>query len=33
MDAETYKKTCADFEKEAKEDPDRHKDVLTYKGY
>ncbi len=33
MDAESYRKTCADFDKEAKEDPDRHKDVLNYKGY
>jgi Protein of unknown function (DUF2846) len=33
LDAESYKKTCADFDKEAKEDPDRHKDVLNYKGY
>jgi hypothetical protein len=28
-----YDKTAADFDREAKEDPGRHKDVLEYKGY
>jgi hypothetical protein len=33
MKKEDYDKTVADFEDEAKNDPDRHKDVLEYKGY
>jgi hypothetical protein len=28
-----YKETVADFEKEAKETPDKHKNILEYKGY
>jgi hypothetical protein len=33
MDAKDYNETKADFEKEVKEDPKRHKDILEYKGY
>jgi hypothetical protein len=33
MDPDDYQETKADFEKEAKDDPDRHKDMLEYKGY
>ncbi len=33
MKKDDYDKTVADFDREAKEDPNRHKDVLEYKGY
>ncbi len=33
MEAKDYNETKADFEKEVKEDPKRHQDVLEYKGY
>jgi len=33
MKKEDYDKTAADFDREAKENPDRHKDVLEYKGF
>jgi hypothetical protein len=32
MDAKDYEETKADFEKEIKADPNRHKDILEYKG-
>jgi len=33
MKEEDYKKTCADFDKEAAEDPERHKDMLNLQGF
>ena len=33
MEVKDYNETKADFEREVKEDPNRHKDVLEYKGY
>jgi hypothetical protein len=33
LDPKDYQETKADFEKEVKEDPARHKDTLEYKGY
>jgi hypothetical protein len=33
MKQDTYNQTVADFEKEVKEEPSRHQDVLEYKGY
>ncbi len=33
MDKKDYEEAKADFEKEVKEDPARHKDTLSYKGY
>lgn len=33
MDPEDYQETKADFDDEAINDPDRHKDVLNYPGY
>jgi len=33
MNAKSYEETKADFEREAKEDPKRHKNILEYRGY
>jgi hypothetical protein len=33
MEAKDYNETKADFEKEVKEDPKRHKNILEYKGF
>ncbi|MSQ82105.1 MAG: hypothetical protein EXR77_04195 [Myxococcales bacterium] len=33
MEANDYKEAIDDFEKETKEDPDRHKDTFNYKGF
>jgi hypothetical protein len=33
LDKETYDETVADYEKELKDKPDRHKDMINLKGY
>ena len=33
MEANDYKEAIDDFEKETREDPDRHKDTLNYDGF
>lgn len=33
LDKETYDETVADYEKELKEDPDRHKNMINLKGF
>jgi hypothetical protein len=33
MDESDYKETCADFDKEASEDPEKHKDMLNLQGF
>lgn len=33
MKEEDYKQTCADFDKEAAEDPEKHKDMINLQGF